>query len=239
MTDTLMLAAILVPCLIIAIVFHEVAHGYAALALGDPTAKEKRRLSLNPLRHVDLIGTIAVPGALALFGGPVFGWAKPVPVRQDRLDNPRYGMMAVGAAGPASNLVLALIGAVALGLVVPDNYALVLASGGVPNLIDGNGVFQPFATGLFFFILINIFLALFNLLPIPPFDGSHIVGGLLPRRFAQGWQRLQAMGMLLLLVLIAVTWAFPENSVIADVVFPPVLWLQDKYLAIADWVAGA
>ena len=239
MTDTLMLAVILVPCLVIAIVFHEVAHGYAALALGDPTAKEKRRLSLNPLRHVDPIGTIAVPGALALFGGPVFGWAKPVPVRQDRLDNPRFGMMAVGAAGPASNLVLAFFGAIALGLVLPENYGLVLTSGGVPNMIDGNGVFQPFATGLFFFILINIFLALFNLLPIPPFDGSHVVGGLLPRNIAHHWQKLQAMGMLLLLILIAVTWAFPENSVIADFVFPPVLWLQDKYLAVADWVAAA
>ena len=117
MTETLILAAILIPCLVVAIVFHEVAHGWTALALGDPTAKEQRRLSLNPIRHVDPVGTVIVPGALALFGGPVFGWAKPVPVRQDRLDNPRYGMMAVAAAGPASNLVMALIAAVTLGLI--------------------------------------------------------------------------------------------------------------------------
>ena len=81
MTETILLAVILIPCLIIAIVFHEVAHGWTALALGDPTAKEQRRLSLNPIRHVDPIGTLLVPGALALFGGPIFGWAMPTAVR--------------------------------------------------------------------------------------------------------------------------------------------------------------
>ena len=107
MSDTLLQIVVLVPCLVIAIVFHEVAHGWAALALGDPTAKERRRLTLNPLRHVDPIGTLVVPGFLALVGGPVFGWAKPVPVNKWRLKNPRFGMMAVAAAGPLTNLVLA------------------------------------------------------------------------------------------------------------------------------------
>ena len=107
MTDTILLASILIPCLIIAIVFHEVAHGWVALMLGDPTAKERNRLSLNPIRHVDPIGTLLVPGALALAGMPVFGWAKPVPVIKDRLRNPRFGMMAVAAAGPGTNFVLA------------------------------------------------------------------------------------------------------------------------------------
>ena len=119
MTDTLTLAIVLIPCLIVAIVFHEVAHGYSALLLGDTTARDAQRLSLNPIRHVDPVGTLLVPGALALAGAPVFGWAKPVPVRQDRLDNPRYGMMAVAAAGPGSNFVLALIGALGLGLFLP------------------------------------------------------------------------------------------------------------------------
>lgn len=165
MTETLILAAILIPCLIVAIVFHEVAHGWTALALGDPTAKEQRRLSLNPIRHVDPVGTLIVPGALALFGGPVFGWAKPVPVRKDRLDNPRYGMMAVAAAGPGTNLVLAAVGAVVLGLVAASLVA------------PPAGAMEWLVTGLNYFIVINIFLALFNLLPIPPFDGSHIVEG--------------------------------------------------------------
>ena len=179
MTETLLLAAILVPCLIVAIVFHEVAHGWAALMLGDPTAKEQRRLSLNPIRHVDPIGTLLVPGALALFGGPIFGWAKPVPVNARRLNNPRYGMMAVAAAGPGTNLVLALLGAVVLGVFAGFAFN---AGEGLPDwAITAGGTF----------ILINVFLALFNLLPIPPFDGSHIVGGLLPRRYARHWQKAQ------------------------------------------------
>ena len=226
MTETLVLAAILIPCLIVAIVFHEVAHGWTALALGDPTAKEQRRLSLNPIRHVDPVGTIIVPGALALFGGPVFGWAKPVPVRKDRLDNPRYGMMAVAAAGPGTNLVLAAIGAVVLGLVATT---LSLPPGGAVEWV---------LTGLNYFIVINIFLALFNLLPIPPFDGSHILEGLLPRSMAAQYAKLQQVGMFLLIALIAITWAFPDSGIIENVVLPPVEWLREKYLMLALWVAG-
>lgn len=226
MTETLILAAILIPCLVIAIVFHEVAHGWTALMLGDPTAKEQRRLSLNPIRHVDPVGTLLVPGALALFGGPVFGWAKPVPVRKNRLDNPRYGMMAVAAAGPGTNLVLAGIGAIVLGLVATT------------LTLPPSGAVEWVLTGLNYFIVINIFLALFNLLPIPPFDGSHIVEGLLPRSMAVHYARLQQVGMFLLIALIAITWAFPDSGIIENVVLPPVEWLREKYLALALWVAG-
>ena len=225
MTETILLAAILIPCLIIAIVFHEVAHGWTALALGDPTAKEQRRLSLNPIRHVDPIGTLLVPGALALFGGPIFGWAKPVPVRGDRLRDPRFGMVAGAAAGPATNLVLAFIGALVFGAVS----GTIIASGGTPPdwLLSAGGMF----------ILINVFLALFNLLPIPPFDGSHIVGGLLPPKWAANWQKLQSMGMLFFIILIAATWAFPNSGLIENTVLPPVLWLQERYFEIAEWMA--
>ncbi|QYU69631.1 site-2 protease family protein [Leptolyngbya sp. 15MV] len=226
MTDTLLFAAILVPCLIVAIVFHEVAHGWTALALGDPTAKEQRRLSFNPLRHVDPVGTLLVPGGLALLGGPIFGWAKPVPVRQDRLDNPRFGMMAVAAAGPGSNLLLATIGAVVFGLYI--------ATVGLAEAYDSGWIYQAFMA----FIVINVFLALFNLLPIPPFDGSHIVEGLLPCWLAVHWSRLQQVGIFLLIALIALTWAFPGSGVIENVVLPPVVWLQEKYLSLALWVAG-
>ena len=225
MTETLLLAVILIPCLIVAIVFHEVAHGWVALALGDPTAKEQRRLSLNPIRHVDPIGTLLVPGALALFGGPIFGWAKPVPVRGERLRDPRFGMVAVAAAGPGTNLVLALVGALLLGAVS----GAINSAGAMPPewLVTAGGTF----------ILINVFLALFNLLPIPPFDGSHIVGGLLPRKWAGNWQKLQSLGMLFFVVLIAATWAFPDSGLIENTVLPPVLWLQEHYFAIAEWVA--
>ena len=102
MNETLVLAIVLIPCLIVAIVFHEVAHGWVANMLGDPTAKDSKRLSLNPLRHVDPIGTVILPGILALTGAPVFGWAKPVPVNFRRLNNPRRDMMVVAAAGPGT-----------------------------------------------------------------------------------------------------------------------------------------
>src|SRR5687768_8459182 len=118
MNDTLLTALALIPALVIAIVFHEVAHGWTALALGDPTAKERGRLTLNPIRHVDPFGTLLLPGLLALSGLPVFGWAKPVPVIKQRLNNPRFGMMAVAAAGPLTNLALATIGAIMLGVFV-------------------------------------------------------------------------------------------------------------------------
>ena len=226
MTETILQILILVPCLVIAIVFHEVAHGWTALALGDPTAKEQRRLSLNPIRHVDPVGTLIVPGALAFFGGPIFGWAKPVPVNRRRLNNPRYGMMAVAAAGPGSNLIMAGAGAVVIGSL----------AGGLTAPPEGMLAFALMA--LQYFLVINIFLALFNLLPIPPFDGSHIVEGLLPRSMAEQYARLQQVGMFLLIALIAVTWAFPDSGIIENVVLPPVEWLQEKYMALAFKIAG-
>lgn len=226
MTETLILAAILIPCLVIAIVFHEVAHGWTALMLGDPTAKEQRRLSLNPIRHVDPVGTLLVPGGLALAGLPVFGWAKPVPVIRQRLDNPRFGMMAVAAAGPGTNFVLALIGAVLLGLSVDVNAASV----GAPDLVT---------TALVYFISINLFLALFNLLPIPPFDGSHIVEGLLPRSAARIYDKLRPFGMILLFaLLLGVPYVFPEANIIERFVVPPVEWAMGYYFAVADWIAA-
>ena len=225
MLDTLTLALILIPCLIVAIVFHEVAHGWVALSLGDTTARDLGRLTLNPIKHVDPVGTLLVPGALALMGGPVFGWAKPVPVNQRRLDNPRYGMMAVAAAGPGTNILLALVGAIVFGIIAGFT-------------INWGGTMPEWVmNGFGFFILINVFLALFNMLPIPPFDGSHIVGGLMPRRWAHHWQKLQAMGMLLLVVLIAATWAFPDARWIENTIFPPVTWLTEVFYSISEAVS--
>lgn len=226
MTDTLLFIATLVPCLVIAIVFHEVAHGYVAKLLGDPTASNLGRLTLNPIRHVDPIGTLLVPGALALAGGPVFGWAKPVPVNKYRLRNPRFGMMAVAAAGPGINFVLALIGSVALGV------AMAVLGPGV--MVEGN----PIGTGLTLFLLINIFLGLFNLLPIPPFDGSHIVAGLLPDAVRPWWERLQRVGMVLLLGLIGYSWMFGTGWLEATIL-PPVEWAMGLCLRLAGWIAGA
>lgn len=224
--ENLLLAAIIIPCLIIAIVLHEIAHGWTALALGDPTAKERNRLSLNPLKHVDPVGTLVVPGSMLLLGGPIFGWAKPVPVLKDRLNNPRYGMMAVGAAGPAMNFVLAAMGAVILGL-----FASYFAG-------SSGEVLGIAAQAMTTFIVINIFLALFNLLPIPPFDGSHIVEGLLPPRAARIYEKARPAGMLLFFAIIAISWFTPELGIIENVVGPPVSWALERYLDLARLVAG-
>ncbi|WP_228242944.1 site-2 protease family protein [Porphyrobacter sp. GA68] len=227
MSDTIMLALILVPSLIIAIVFHEVAHGWVANALGDPTAREQRRLSLNPLRHVDPVGTLVVPGLLALAKGPIFGWAKPVPVVKDRLRNPRWGMVAVAAAGPGTNFILGLVGAVLLGAVLK-----VLTSG------NGSVWMMGLANGLEYFIIINIFIALFNLLPIPPFDGSHIVEGILPEKAARQYERLRPVGMVFFFGLVALTWFAPQLGVIENVILPPVEWLHGRYMQVVSAVAG-
>ena len=229
MIETLYQAATLVIPLMLAIVLHEIAHGWTARALGDPTAAEQNRLSLNPLRHVDPVGTIILPGILKLVGAPVFGWAKPVPVDKWRLRNPRFGMMAVAIAGPGMNLVLALLAAICMGLLVRP-----FVEGGQPS--EG-WVFV--ALNLQNFLLINIFLALFNLLPIPPFDGSHIVEGLLPERAAATYDRLRVFGFpLLFILLIGVPTLFPELSIVEKVVLPPVEWLHGLYINVVRAVAG-
>ncbi len=237
MIDTLILAFVLIPCLVVAIVFHEVAHGYVANALGDPTARLRGRLTLNPIPHVDPVGTLLVPGMLALLGGPVFGWAKPVPVNKYRLNNPRFGMMAVAAAGPASNFVIALVAAVLFGIFAPDGAQFGTTASSAMLIEDAAGEFRPLTTMLFYMMLINVFLGLFNLLPIPPFDGSHIVGGLLPARMRAGWDRLQQVGMFLLIALIAASWAFGTGW-IAGFVMPPVEWAMSFYLDVSALVSG-
>jgi len=142
------------------------------------------------------------------------------------LDNPRFGMMAVAAAGPGTNFILAAIGAVVLGL---------LARGATPP----EGLFGFSVVALQFFIMINIFLGLFNLLPLPPFDGSHIVEGLLPPRAARTYEKLRPFGFpLLFLLLLVIPWFFPGLGIVERVVLPPVLWAEGKYMALAGWIAG-
>jgi len=225
MQETLLRAAALILPLIVAIVFHEVAHGWVARALGDPTAQEQHRLSLNPLRHVDPMGTLILPGMLALANLPTFGWAKPVPVNKWRLRNPRFGMMLVAAAGPLTNLVLAAIGAVMLGLA-----ARWAGEGAVADFVG---------YALQAFIFINISLALFNLLPIPPLDGSHIVEGLLPAKAAQAYAKLRGVGIVLMLVLLVVIpQLWPSLGIVRNLVLPPVMWAADRFLTLAQVVAG-
>ncbi len=197
---------------VIAITLHEAAHGYAALGLGDDTAKRAGRLSLNPIRHVDPIGTLLVPGILLvgqlLTLGRVegmFGWAKPVPVAVWRLRHPRQGMMLVAAAGPAMNFALALLA----GLLA---HPLGWVEGSLSA--DSAGWLYRF---LALSILANLVLGLFNLLPIPPLDGGRILAGLLPPRLAAPYMQLERWGILLVLLLVFLLPRLVEG-------FDPVGW---------------
>lgn len=203
------IATWLIP-LVFAIVLHEISHGWVANAFGDPTARDLGRLSPNPIRHVDPVGTVALPLLLAVTGAPVFGWAKPVPVEAARMRNPRLHMMLVALAGPGMNLLLALLSAFALAVALAS---VEKASLGTLFLIEN----------LRNFLLINVFLAVFNLLPVPPFDGGHVVEGLLPRRAAARYRSFGRYGLLILVVLLLVLPAIsPRLSVVQWLVVPPV-----------------
>ncbi|MEL0212045.1 MAG: site-2 protease family protein [Novosphingobium sp.] len=222
------IATIAIP-MILAIVFHEVAHGWVARALGDPTAAEQKRLSLNPFRHVDPFGTIILPGLLKLSGAPVFGWAKPVPVDFRRLRNPRVGMMLVAAAGPVTNFVLAAIAAVGLGVLVRATDSM-----GEPGL---GALFL--SDNLRNFLLVNLFLGAFNLLPIPPFDGSRIVMGALPAPLARGYARLEPFGLIMVFGLLVILPYFaPDLHLVQRLIGPPVEWMGQQLANLAMLVAG-
>lgn len=226
MNDTLyQLATVAIP-MIVAIVFHEVAHGRMARLLGDRTAQDRGRLSFNPLRHVDPVGTVFLPGMLALAHAPVFGWAKPVPVDVRGLPHPRRAMMIVGAAGPAMNFVLAAVAALGIGILA----RIEPGAGAVAQFVFDN---------LVNFLVINLSLACFNLLPLPPFDGSHIVEGLLPERAANAYARLRPLGFPIMLVLLVVLpWLMPAIDPVRALLVPPVAWLGEHYLTLASIVAG-
>jgi Zn-dependent protease len=218
MSDTLYQIAIWLIPLIIAIVFHEVSHGYVARMLGDRTAEEQGRLTLNPIRHVDPVGTLLVPMVLALAHAPIFGWAKPVPVVTSRLNRPRRDMALVALAGPGINLIMATIAAAAIGI-------WAATAGALPQ----TGAAGFVAANLANFLFINVFLAIFNLLPVPPFDGGHVVEAILPRTLAAHYAKLSRFGFpVMLFLLVILPTIAPGANVVARVVGP-----------IADHVIGA
>ena len=210
---------------VIAITFHEAAHGWVAERFGDPTARMLGRVTFNPIKHVDPFGTLILPGLLLLLNAPVlFGYAKPVPVNFGRLNNPKRDMIWVALAGPGINIVLAYASALALRAVYPS-------TGEVTEWLTQN---------LANSIQINIILAVFNLLPIPPLDGGRVLTGLLPRPYAWQFAQLERYGMLILLALLflvpvaAQMLGYAVNP-IAYVLLPPVEWLYHLVLDLAGF----
>lgn len=191
---TSMLTILSIIILIFSVVLHELAHGYMADSLGDPTARLQGRLTLNPLKHLDPVGSIIVPLITAMFGF-TFGWAKPVPYNPYNLSNRRRGELLIAAAGPATNLLIALIFGTILRL-----------TSGYLSMNMAAPVFQAFVTVISYVVIINIVLALFNLIPLPPLDGSKILFSILPSRFFRVRLILEAYAPIFVLLVVFFLW---------------------------------
>jgi len=172
-----------------AISIHEAAHGWMANFFGDPTAKLQGRITLNPIAHIDLVGTIIFPLLLIAMGAPVFGWAKPVMVNPYNLKNPKRDHMYIAAAGPGANIIASIV-TIIIFIVLKRLNIITLMNPGIIALI------------LFYLIIINVFLAIFNLIPIPPLDGSGIIEGLLKGQALESYQKIKPFGFIILIVII-------------------------------------
>ena len=215
MSSTIYTFSVWVLPVLIAITFHEAAHGYVAWRLGDDTAKRLGRVTFNPLRHIDLFGTIVVPAALLLAGAPfLFGWAKPVPVDFMRLDRPRRDMVLVAAAGPGVNLLLAWVSAVLI-------HASVLAPEPAAQWLTQNLIHS---------MRINLILAVFNMVPMPPLDGGRVAVGLLPRVLARPLAGLERVGLFIIIgALFLLPWLGRKLGVDLDI-FPWLVGAPVEYL---------
>ena len=190
--------------LIMSVVAHEVSHGYMALFFGDHTAEMSGRLTLNPIKHIDPIGSIIVPGILLLTGAPFpFGWAKPVPYNERNLSNARWGTLAVASAGILTNLLIALV------------FGIVFRVGIAFGLGNNDG----FVLLVSLIVLINIGLAIFNLIPVPPLDGSKILFSLLPQSLRYIRNFLEQYGFFLVLILVVVLWQYDFISPVIAFLF--------------------
>lgn len=205
--------AIFILPLLFAITLHEVAHGWVASKLGDQTAKLSGRLTLNPIKHIDLVGTIILPIILLVFSGFIFGWAKPVPVDVRNFKNPRRDMAIVALAGPLSNLLMAVFWAI----IAKIGYSL------APNLgWLGVPIFYMGSAG----IMVNIVLGLLNLLPFPPLDGGKVALSLLPGRWGFYFYRYEVYSFLVLVALMTMTNFFQI------VLFPPINFMLNLFNSV-------
>ena len=195
--------AIQLAVILFAISFHESAHAWTALKFGDTTARDLGRISLNPLRHIDPVGSILVPILLYVFSGLIFGAAKPTPVDLRRTRNPRLANLAVSAAGPVSNLVLAAVGIVLLKVIgAADRSAIVNLFYAISENRFAGGTLAPLAYILFIFVMVNVSLAIFNMLPIPPLDGSGVAVSLIGPPAARIYAVIAPFGFFILILLI-------------------------------------
>jgi Zn-dependent protease len=186
-------------CIIVAVILHEISHGVVALWFGDRTAKEAGRLTLNPIPHIDPFGSIVLPAMGAILGIPVLAWAKPVPVNPSRLRHPRRDMLYVSLAGPATNFLLMIAAALA----ARAAYASITPVQFFDEL--------PLAILILFsFAVVNLFLGLFNLLPIPPLDGSSLIERVLPGAWLPQWYKFRPYGFLVLFLLVISTGIISE-----------------------------
>jgi Zn-dependent protease len=181
--------------ILFAITVHEASHGWAALKMGDPTAYQLGRITLNPIPHIDPIGTILLPAMLIIMGAPPFGWAKPVPVNPLNLKDPRRDNLIISIAGPASNIAVAVVAFIILKIILNLNPSL-FYGGGISSLLS------PIIQILYLTILLNVILAFFNLIPIPPLDGSGVVMGLISEEAAQKYEQIRPYGFFILILLI-------------------------------------
>ncbi len=176
--------------ILFAITIHEAAHGWAANKLGDPTAMIMGRVTLNPIAHIDPIGTVLLPLLLVIMRAPPFGWAKPVPVNPMNLKNPKKDHLLISAAGPVSNFCVAIVAGIILKIL------LTITGNTAP---PGFNITQVLVTILYYSVLLNVFLAVFNLIPIPPLDGSGILLGLVSEEAAQKIEQLRPYGFIIVI----------------------------------------
>jgi Zn-dependent protease len=208
--------------ILIAIVFHEVAHGWVANRLGDPTAKQMGRLTLNPLAHIDPIGTVALPLLLIVSNAPfLFGYAKPVPVNFDNLNNPKRDMIWVALAGPLTNLLLAL-GAIFMLKFIAYLFAAATPASGDSTLV---AFFSPIILMAEYAVIINVVLAVFNTLPLPPLDGGRVLVGLLPEPHSSWVARIEPFGFVILVILLM-------THTLGTIIGPPIKFLLNFYFGL-------
>lgn len=216
------------PPAIFAITCHEVAHGWVASRYGDQTARMLGRLTLNPVPHIDPMGTIILPIALAVMGAPIIGWAKPVPVNPQNLREPKKHWGYVAAAGPVTNLLLAAACGLLLNIVF-----IAMPVEITPDGIALNSFAGPLILMLKWGIQINVMLAVFNLLPIPPMDGSKVAISLLPMPYAGWFMRLEQFGFLPLMLIFLIP---TTNRMLGNIVFPVSSALLKFFVALPSYI---